>query len=204
MDTSHNCKQHCHLYWLGIIFLIGITIGFTYGRFSAEEKTSIPNESEIKADELRFLHLVDAIKSYVLHSNGEIPSDPYFALIQSKTIKDFDSFWFEDGVIEFGWRTLPPRIHTNFARNAHVPFFWLSASKARELWVCYLDGNWTKIPYGNPDVFTKQQMEWYKLFKDRGNYPVWFTMAEKRQWIDEHQDTLEWDERGKFYVFRRK
>lgn len=163
-----------------------------------------PNDQDVLREANQFQGLVESVMSYVRSHDGEIPADPYGGLVASGSVKHFDDFIIGDTLVQFDIDDIPPRINVDLSKNVQAPLFYLYPKGLREVWACFANGTWERIPlkftFLELNSFAENQERWRNTFHDAG-FPYWgYTIEIKEAWMKSEDGKVIWDEERRMYV----
>jgi len=153
------------------------------------------NQADLdRREDAKFSEVVKEWDRYIVAHGGDLPADPFRALLEASSLPAEDLRWY---TFSFG---TPPRINTDLRKNEKWVLFY-ARGDAGEQRVCYTDGTWIRInanakypPNQSPSVPT--------AVLTAAGYPVWewHTWADRATWLARNKGRLVWDQAQRMYV----
>jgi hypothetical protein len=162
-----------------------------------------PSEADVRG----FAIVVNAWNRYIACHNGELPEEPYDAILQnSEGVTVGELRWYGFPVY------VPPRINTDLRQNAKWLVFVRERDDLGESWECYADGTWARVANRTsrggggppPEAIAPGAMPSEKLRS--AGFPVWewTSLADRARWLEKNKDVLVWDASRQMYVVSQR
>jgi len=137
--------------------------------------------------------VTDWNKCIVAHG-GDLPADPYRALLVISPIPGEELRWYS---FSFG---TPPRINPDLRKNDKWILFSVRGDFGEQR-VCYADGTWARLePNAKYPLGQSPSVPGNVL--SAAGYPVaeWRTWADRASWLARNKHRLAWDQAQRMYI----